>query len=253
MEQQDRTELHRRPLAPCDSPAAHQPARRGVTGTKARLVLCCGTSLMADGLRALLAQPADFAVVGDATGDRVVRTVEEYSPEAVLILAPALTIENTCELAALSAATKVVLIARPENVRRSMEAVRVGVRAVVAPDTTAEALLQTLRTVVTGDAFVLPAEAQASLDLGERLRESDGTLRLAALLTQREKEILLYLARGSSNAEIAAKLSVSTATVRSHVHHLLGKLDLGTRTQAVAVAYESGLLSRVEREFEDRR
>jgi DNA-binding NarL/FixJ family response regulator len=208
---------------------------------------------MADGLRALLAQQGDVEIVGDVTRHGVLAAAREHDPDVVVILAPALTMEHDGELAALSALSKVVLIARGENVRRAMEAVRLGVRAVVAPDSSALALLQTLRTVVTGDAFVLPAEAHAGLDTPAPRTGSEATTRLAAGLTMREKEILLFLARGSSNAEIAAKLSVSTATVRSHVHHLLGKLDLGTRTQAVAVAYESGLLALVEFELGGRR
>ncbi|WP_369387677.1 DNA-binding response regulator [Streptomyces sp. CG1] len=205
---------------------------------------------MADGLRALIAQQEDFEIVGDVSRQDVLGAVEKHSPDVAVVLSPALTIENSRELSSLSTFTKVVLVARAENVWRSMEAVRIGVRAVVAPDSSAEALLQTLRTVVASESYVVPAAAQMCVDTLVQPQVSDATLRLAATLTPREKEILLFLARGSTNAEIAAKLSVSTATIRSHVHHLLGKLGLGTRTQAVAVAYMSGLLSTVERQLD---
>ena len=112
-----------------------------------RVLLCCESSLMADGLRALLAQQDDVEIVGDVTQHSVLAAARERGPDVVVILAPALTIEHDCELAALAALSKVVLIARGENVRRAMEAVRLGVRAVVAPDSSALALLQTLRTV----------------------------------------------------------------------------------------------------------
>lgn len=212
-------------------------------------MLCSRSSLLADGLRALLAEQADFEIVGAVRRQHILSAVQKHTPDVVVVLSPELTIADTGELGAISAHAKVVLIARPENVCRAMEAIRVGVSAVVAPDSRAQALLQTLRTVAEGESFVLPATAR--IDTGAQHPEaSPATLRLAAALTQREKEILLLLVRGSSNAEIAANLSVSTTTIRSHVHHLLGKLELSTRTQAVAVAYESGLLAVVEREFE---
>ncbi|QOV41389.1 response regulator transcription factor [Streptomyces ferrugineus] len=94
----------------------------------------------------------------------------------------------------------------------------------------------------------MPEEARPSL-LHHPPDETSSTpaASLVTNLTPRESEVIVLLAQGKSNAEIAEKMSVSTATVRTHVHHLLRKLGVGTRAQAVAVAYESGLISAIGR------
>lgn len=210
-----------------------------------RVLLCCDESIMCAGMRALLDQQPDIEVTGYTTGREVGGAAVESKPDVILVVAPALTIEHKSELAELSALAKVILIARAENAHRSIEALRVGVRAVLAPDTSADELIHVLRTVSAGATMVIPAAARRSLDGLPTQRPSDLASRVAAALTPRESEVMLLLTQGKSNAEIAKKLSVSMATVRSHVHHLLRKLGVGTRTQAVAIAYETGIITAI--------
>ncbi|MFK4102173.1 DNA-binding response regulator [Streptomyces sp. NPDC019531] len=199
-------------------------------------------------MRALLNQQHDIVVVGNTTGAESAAAAAKQEPDILLIVAPALTLEHKRELAALSAGTKVVLIAKAENASRSIEALRVGVRAVLTPDTSADELVHILRTVSAGGAIVMPEEARPSLHhLPDDAYAAPAAAGLAAALTPRESEVIVLLAQGKSNAEIAERMSVSTATVRSHVHHMLRKLGVGTRAQAVAVAYESGLISTIGR------
>ncbi|MCX4854916.1 response regulator transcription factor [Streptomyces canus] len=212
-----------------------------------RVLVCCEDAILGSGMRALLDQQPDITVVGNTTGADSAAAAAAQEPDVLVIVSPALTVEHKRELAALSAGTKVVLIAKSENAPRSIEALRVGVQAVLTPDTSAEELVHVLRTVSAGGAIVMPKEARPSLHHLPDDTSSASTASLSAPLTPRESEVMVLLAQGKSNAEIAEKMSVSTATVRSHVHHLLRKLGVGTRAQAVAVAYESGLISAIGR------
>ena len=212
-----------------------------------RVLVCCEDAILGAGVRALLDQQPDITVVGSTTGAESAAAAAREAPDVLVIVSPALTVEHKRELAALSADTKVILIAKAENAARSIEALRVGVQAVLAPGTSADELVLVVRTVSAGGAMVMPKEARPSLHhLSDQVAAAPSTS-LASTLTPRESEVIVLLAQGKSNTEIAEKLSVSTATVRSHVHHLLRKLGVGTRAQAVAVAYESGLISAIGR------
>jgi DNA-binding NarL/FixJ family response regulator len=198
-------------------------------------------------MRALLDQQPDITVVGNTTGAESAAAAVQQEPDVLVIVPPALTLEHKQELAALSANTKVVLIATTEIATRSIEALRAGVQAVLTPDISADELIHVLRAVSAGGALIMPEVARPSLHhlLDRTPLVPAGSL--VATLTPRESEVMVLLAQGQSNAGIAEKLSVSMATVRSHVHHLLRKLGVGTRAQAVAVAYESGLISAIRR------
>ncbi|PJE96356.1 DNA-binding response regulator [Streptomyces carminius] len=215
-----------------------------------RVLLCCDESIMSAGIRALLNEQPDVQVVGHSSGRDCARITARSRPDIVLVISPALSIEHRRELAQLAAMAKVVLIPKAENTHRSLEAVRQGVSAVLAPDTSADELIHTLRTISSGEAMVIPKATRRALFSLPGSRDSDTASRLLGTLTPREAEVLLLLARGSSNTEIAGKLSVSEATVRSHVHHLLRKLNVESRTQAVALAYESGIMAAMEERAE---
>lgn len=218
-----------------------------------RVLVACEDAILGAGMRALLDQQADITVVGNTTGPGSAAAAAQQEPDVLVIVSPALTVEHKRELAALSAGTKVVLIAKAEYAPRSIEALRVGVRAVLSPDTSADELVHVLRTVSAGAALVMPEEARPSLHrLSDAAVPPAPAAGLLGTLTPRESEVIVLLAQGKSNGEIAEKMSISAATVRSHVHHLLRKLGVGTRAQAVAVAYESGLISIIGRNSGDR-
>jgi DNA-binding NarL/FixJ family response regulator len=121
---------------------------------------------------------------------------------------------------------------------------RAGASGFLLKDALAADLVSAIRAVVAGDAVVAPSATrrliERFLDSG-RLPEQDATRRLA-VLTEREREVLALMARGLSNAEIAGQLYLSEGTVKTHVSHLLGKLGLRDRVQAVVLAYETGLI-----------
>ncbi|MBS2536881.1 response regulator transcription factor [Catenulispora sp. NF23] len=194
-------------------------------------------------LRLLLTQAEDFTVVGEGAGDVILDAARELRPDVTVVVSPALTINDVHELGALAEVTKVVLAAKGENAHRAVEAMRRGVHAILSQDGSAENLLQVLRMVVISDVMVMPAAAAIELRHEPRPWHSDTSQRLAAKLSARQAETMLLLAQGCSNLQIAEKLAVSDATVRSHVHQLLGRLGVRTRAQAVAVAYETGLIA----------
>lgn len=201
--------------------------------------------MMCAGLKSLLEQRLDAEVMTETTGGGAVAAAKATPPDATLVVAPVLTMENTSELGVLSALSKVILVAKAENAHRSIEALRLGVRAVLAPASSADELIRVVTMVLEGDAMVMPGAARTSLDHIGGSRTSEIATRIADALTAREKEVLLLLICGSSNIEIAEKLSVSMTTVRSHVHHLLRKLGVGSRGQAIAIAYKTGLVSEI--------
>jgi DNA-binding NarL/FixJ family response regulator len=198
-------------------------------------------------MRALLEQQPDLEVVSEANRHDVIACTRRSEPDIVVVVAPAMTVENPRELADLAALSKVVLIELAVNVHRLHEALRVGVRAALAPSSPAEELLHVLRTIARGDTVVMSVDGSPPANTALPHRVTELGVRLRESITTREAEVLTLLTQGASNAEIAVKLFVSTATVRSHVHHILHKLDVRTRAQAVAIAYQTGLVHELTR------
>jgi DNA-binding NarL/FixJ family response regulator len=129
-----------------------------------------------------------------------------------------------------------------------VEALRAGASGFLLKDATPEELVHAVRVVAAGHALLAPAVTSRLIEsVLPRLLPPDSSLarQRSALdqLTEREREVLMLLARGQSNAEIGASLSISDATVKTHVSHVLTKLDLRDRVQAVIAAYELGLLT----------
>lgn len=127
-------------------------------------------------------------------------------------------------------------------------AIRAGASGFLLKDTRPEILLEAIRTVRRGDAVIAPAMTRRLLDhvvplLGEAERGERGAAALVATLTEREREVFLLVAAAMSNAEIAASLYLSEATVKTHVGHLLTKLGARDRVQAVVLAYEAGVVA----------
>jgi DNA-binding NarL/FixJ family response regulator len=197
-------------------------------------------------MKVLLEQQLDVEVRTETTAGGAIAAAKAMAPDATLAVAPALTLENPGELAVLAAVSKLILVAKAENTHRSVEGLRLGARAILSPDCSVEELVQVVTMVLAGDAMVIPGAARGGLGQGPEDSTSEVASRMAGALTTREKEVLFLLVCGSSNVEIAEQLSVSVPTVRSHVHHLLRKLGVGSRGQAVAIAYETGLVNAIK-------
>ncbi|MBQ0866105.1 response regulator transcription factor [Streptomyces sp. A73] len=213
-----------------------------------RILMFCDKVIMCEGMRALL-EEHNLQVRAETSVQSIVALATEDPPEVIVVVSPALTVDDRTELAELAQLSKVLMLAKAENMPRAFEALRVGVRAVLSVESSVDELIHVIRTLVEVDAIVVPVAARKSVEM---LARSCPLPPAANTLTLRENEVLLLLAQGMANDEIAEKLSVSGATIRSHVHNVLHKLNVRSRAQAVAVAYETGLINTIEQKVSRR-
>ena len=217
-----------------------------------RVLLADDQPLVRTGLRMILESEPDIDVVGEASdGSDAVRQAGRLRPDVVVmdIQMPIQDgISATAQITAAGHARVLVLTTfhLDENV---VSALRGGASGFLLKDSEAGRLLEAIRVVHAGDAIVDPAVTRRLLErfahrlpTGTRGADLDGTARASlAPLTRRETEVLALVARGLSNAEIAAELVVTETTVKTHVHHLLTKLGARDRVQLVVLAYDAGL------------
>jgi DNA-binding NarL/FixJ family response regulator len=213
-----------------------------------RIVLVDDQLLIRTGLRVLIADQADLEIVGEAgTGGEAVDLVREVRPDVVVmdIRMPVLDgIEATRQLAGPGVTDPVkVLVVTTFNLDRYVyEALRAGASGFLLKDAPPAELIAGVRTIAAGEALLAPAVTRSLVGrFGARVRPVDAGTAPPAL-TARETEVLLLLAAGMSNAEIAAALVISHETVKTYVSRILTKLDLRDRVHAVVYAYRTGLV-----------
>jgi DNA-binding NarL/FixJ family response regulator len=212
-----------------------------------RVALADDQELVRSGFRLIL-ELAGMEVVGEAADGRAaVELAREARPDVVLmdVRMPEMDgIEATRRIAQAGLPSRVLVLTTFDLDEYVYEALRAGASGFLLKDAGRERLVDAVRTVAAGDALFAPS-VLARLVAHYVRRPPAGAAppqgRLADL-SDREAEVLRLVGRGLSNAEIADELVISTATVKTHVRHLLQKLGLRDRVQAVALAYESGLL-----------
>ncbi|PKW13356.1 response regulator [Saccharopolyspora spinosa] len=211
-----------------------------------RVLLVDDQELMRMGFRMVLDAQDDLEIVGEAgNGAEAVEFAERLLPDVVLmdVRMPVLDgVEATRRIVAADSA-KVLVMTTFDLDEYALSALRNGASGFLLKDAPPESLVTAVRSVASGDAVVAPSVTKRLLDrfLGER----GGQLRDASVLdvlTDREREVLVLVAKGLSNAEIAGKLFLSEATVKTHLGRVLSKLDVRDRVQAVVLAYETGLV-----------
>ncbi|KUM70032.1 response regulator transcription factor [Streptomyces curacoi] len=206
--------------------------------------------LVRAGLRAVLEAQPDIEVVGEAAdGAAVIPLVRQLRPDVVAmdVRMPLLDgIEATrAVLRTVDDPPKIVVITTFENDEYVYEALRAGADGFLLKRARPAEIVHAVRLVAEGESLLFPASVR---QLAARYGDEAGNLAARALLerarlTGREAEVLRLMARGLSNAEIAARLVVGTETVKSHVSAVLAKLGARDRTQAVITAYESGFMA----------
>ncbi|TDD51527.1 response regulator transcription factor [Kribbella antibiotica] len=210
-----------------------------------RVVLVEDQSMVRAGFRMVIDSQDDLTVVGEA-GDGVagVLEVRRTRPDVVVmdIRMPGLDgIEACRQLTALPEPPRVLMLTTYDLDEYALSAVRAGASGFLLKDAPPEDMLAAIRTVHAGDAVLAASTTRRLLDqLAPALDPVAG--KAVAALTDREREVLIAVARGSSNAEIANQLSVSPGTVKTHVSSVLAKLGVRDRVQAVVLAYEAGLV-----------
>ncbi|MEV6511209.1 response regulator transcription factor [Streptomyces sp. NPDC051642] len=215
-----------------------------------RVVVADDQALVRTGFRLIL-DAHGIEVVAEATdGAEAVDAVRRTRPDVVLmdIRMPDMDgLEATRRIlkgVGASDAPRVVMLTTFDLDHYVYAALAAGASGFLLKDVTPEHLVAAVRTVRAGDALLAPAITRRLVErFARRAPETAALHRDLAALTPRELDVLRLLAQGLSNAELAAGLHLSEATVKTHVSHILAKLSLRDRAQAVVVAYETGLVS----------
>jgi len=217
-----------------------------VTDERIRVLLVDDDDLMRAGLRAVLGSDDSIEIAGEAGDGRdAVRQARSLSPDVVLMDVRMPNVDGvsaTSQVLAAAPDTRVVILTTFEQDDYIFGALRAGASGFMLKRTSPEELIAAIHAVAAGDSLLSPsvtrrvvehmaAQPAPDPETGGRLEE----------LTPRERDVLAHLARGLSNAEIAAALVIEESTVKTHVKRILMKLRLRDRVQAVIFAYDSGL------------
>ncbi|MET8087727.1 response regulator transcription factor [Micromonospora sp. NPDC005237] len=223
-------------------------ADRVASARPVRILLADDQPLLRTGFRMVLGAEGDLDVVAEAgDGVEAVELSRRLLPDVVLmdIRMPRMDgVAATRAIVDSRLPVRVLVLTTFDLDEYVVGALRAGASGFLAKDVPAEELIAAIRTVAGGDAVVAPRILRRLLERFADLLPDPAATPSATLsaLTDREREVLVQVARGLSNAEIAAVLSVSETTVKTHVGHVLTKLRLRDRVQAVVLAYESGLV-----------
>ncbi|MYY08491.1 response regulator [Streptomyces sp. SID4919] len=211
-----------------------------------RVVLADDERMVRTALRVILEAEPDLTVVGEAAdGAEAVTVVRELQPDVVLmdVRMPGIDGIRATERivgAPGAAPPRVLVVTTFENDAFVYEALRAGASGFLLKRTDADTLVQAVRLVARGDTLLFPAAVRALA--GAHGRAAPAAPPWVARLTGRESDVLRLMARGLTNAEIAARMEVGAATVKTHVAGVLAKTGARDRTQAVIAAYEAGFV-----------
>jgi DNA-binding NarL/FixJ family response regulator len=202
-------------------------------------------TMVRSGLRLILEAEPDIAVVAEAgNGDEAVRIARREQPDVILmdVRMPAMDgLEATRQITGSDPDMKVIVLTTFDLDDYVYGALRAGASGFLLKDAGGDQLVEAIRVVASGEALIAPSVTKRLISEFAQRPESNEVEGLDEL-TERELEVLAQVARGLSNAEIAEELYVSETTVKTHVSHILTKLHLRDRVQAVVTAYESGLV-----------
>ena len=211
-----------------------------------RVVLVDDQPLVRTGLRMILSAAEDIEVVGEAAdGEEAIKTCSELSPDVVLmdVRMPGVDgIDATQAITSKDSPPKVLVLTTFDLDDVVYEALRAGASGFLLKDAPEERLITAIRVVADGGSLFAPSVTRALIaEFAQRSRPPSTAS--VDRLTERETEVLVQIARGMSNAEIAEALFVTENTVKTHVARILMKLGLRDRVQAVVLAYECGLVT----------
>lgn len=201
-------------------------------------------AMVRSGLRLILETEDDIEVVAEAeNGEEAVRLSRRERPDVVLmdVRMPVMDgLEATRQITSQDEETRVIVLTTFDLDDYVYGALRAGASGFLLKDAEADQLVDAIRVIASGDAIIAPSVTKRLISEFAGRPESRQVTGLEEL-TERELEVLRLVAKGLSNAEIAEELFVSETTVKTHVSHVLTKLHLRDRVQAVVAAYESGL------------
>lgn len=215
--------------------------------TAIRVAIVDDQELMRSALRMMVESQSDFEWAGDAADGHEALALVRSRPVDVVLMdlrMPKLDgIQATAAITAEQPACRVIALTTFDLDEYAFPALRAGASGFLLKDARSEDVVGAIRTVHAGHSVVAPSTTRRLIEHVTTTPAADGRKGDAVrrALTARELDILLEIATGASNREIAAKLNLSEATIKTHVGHVLAKLSLRDRVQAVVLAYESGL------------
>ncbi len=209
-----------------------------------RVLVADDQSMVRAGFRMLLAGEEDIEVVAEASnGLEAVDKTARFDPTVILmdIRMPELDgLQATRRILAADTAARILVLTTFDLDEYVFEALRAGASGFVLKDDSPEQLLAAIRTVAAGEALLSPTITKRVIEKFTRMSRPAPPDELDEL-SDREREVFRLLARGLSNAEIGTELYISETTVKTHVTHILQKLNLRDRVQAVVLAYQTGV------------
>ncbi|NNF65390.1 MAG: response regulator transcription factor [Acidimicrobiia bacterium] len=215
--------------------------------TDIRVLLVDDQALVRTGFRMILDSEPGITVVGEAeNGLEGIAQVKSTRPDVVLmdIRMPEMDgVQSTKAICALNDPPRVVVLTTFDLDEYIYDALAAGASGFLLKDVTPEDLIAGVKVIANGDALLAPSVTRTLLADFAAGRPGTFDEKRLDQLTARETDVLQLMAKGLSNAEIAAELFVGETTVKTHVSHILTKLDLRDRVQAVVVAYETGLIT----------
>ena len=216
---------------------------------KTRVLVADDQALVRGGFRLLVDSSADLMCVGEASdGAEAIRIAQAEHPHVVLmdIRMPLMDgIEATHAIVSDPAldGTKILILTTFDLDEYVYEALRAGASGFLLKDTDPDALLDAIRIIAAGEALLAPSVTRRLIaEFARRPAAVHGQLAGIEQLTEREREVLVLVARGLSNSDIATELYISPATAKTHVSRIMMKLDARDRAQLVAMAFESGFV-----------
>ncbi|MCA9939196.1 MAG: response regulator transcription factor [Anaerolineales bacterium] len=214
-------------------------------GVTIRIVVADDHPVVRDGLVAVLSTQPDFVVVGEAdNGEEALALLATRQPDVLLLDLEMPALDGVGVLRQMQqrglAHIPAIVFTAFDTDERIWQAVQAGAQGYLLKGTRREELFKAIRIVWAGGSLLQPVVASKLL---QQMRGVQEEVDMAETLTPREMEVLQLLARGLQNKEIAAALVISERTVKFHVSSILGKLDAGNRTEAVAVAAQKGLIT----------
>ncbi|MBN1642773.1 MAG: response regulator transcription factor [Anaerolineae bacterium] len=209
-----------------------------------RVLIADDHAIVRKGIRALLATEPDIRVVGEAQdGQEAISEAKRLEPDVILmdLVMPVMNGVDAIQwLSAEMPQIRILVLTSFTGMDRIFAAIKAGALGYLLKDSGPEELVEAIRQVYSGNASLHPAIARKLL---EELSDPSPHKPVEDPLTDREKEVLRLVAQGQANQEIADGLAISEATVRTHVSHILAKLELSSRTQAALYALRRGLAS----------
>ena len=216
------------------------------TGSSLRVVIADDQALVRAGFRLILEEVGGFQVVGEAAdGHQAIAAVRRHRPDLVLmdVRMPNLDgIEATRRILSGGATCRVVILTTFDLDEHVFAALRAGASGFLLKDVSPEQLVASLRILADGEALLAPSITRRLIERFAAPGSGPAASHVLSTLTERERDVLVLIARGLNNDELAGKLHVGESTIKTHVGRVLAKLGLRDRVQAVVFAYENGLI-----------